>query len=153
MEGYKVLWARNEIAGSYTSSIFFLNFWDLQTVFHNDCINSHSHQWWIRFSFRFFPTFVARFVDDGCSDWGEILSQSSFSFAFSWWQDVEHLKKYFLPILCFLFWNLSIQLVAILFPWHLVFAIHFRVWRLSHGSNCKGNLRLQKQPSRTGNSV
>lgn len=54
----------------------------LQTDFLNGCINLYLCQHWVRVPFYphlLQPTSVVRFVDSSLSDWGEVVSQSSFN--------------------------------------------------------------------------
>ena len=67
---------RNDIAGLYAS--FILNFFrDLQTIFHDDCINLHSYQQYTSLS-----TLIIYLFDNSHSDRCEMIAHCGFNFHF-----------------------------------------------------------------------
>lgn len=59
------------------------------------------------------PIFVNRFISGNHSDWGELISQSHFNFAFPWWLEILNTFKHSYWQFVLLFWKVSIQFTCL----------------------------------------
>ena len=97
---YGILWiyAKDEIAGSYGSSVF--NLRKLNTDIHSDYTNLHHHQQCIRVPCSPHPfqhLLICRLFDHGHSDWCEMILHSS-DFICLIISDIEHIFTWLLAI-------------------------------------------------------